>query len=203
MANFYGVSAQSAPVYLIVFAVGNLLGPLTIGHLFDTVGRRRMISSTHLMSGALLGLTAFLFYAGALNALTQTIAWCVIFYFASAGASSAYLTVSEILPIEVRAKAIAVFFAIAQCFGALGPGRLRRADRRRRAPGGSVHRLPVRRIRDGGRRSHRPGSRRCCRGQVTGGHRHPAVRHRPAATASRLTVWSHSPALATGMAGNR
>jgi MFS family permease len=121
LGSFYGVSAQSAPLYLIAFAVGNLLGPLTIGHLFDTVGRRVMISSTYLLSGALLGLSAFLFYAGALNAITQTIAWCVIFYFASAGASSAYLTVSEIFPLEVRAKAIAVFFAIAQCFGALGP----------------------------------------------------------------------------------
>jgi len=121
LGNFYGVSAQSAPLYLIIFAVGNLAGPLTIGRLFDTVGRRKMISGTYLVSGVLLALTAFLFYAGALNAVTQTIAWCVIFYFASAGASSAYLTVSEIFPIEVRAKAIAVFFAIAQCFGALGP----------------------------------------------------------------------------------
>jgi MFS family permease len=121
LGNFYGVSAQSAPLYLIVFAVGNLLGPLTIGHLFDTVGRRTMISGTYIVSGILLGVTAFLFYAGALNGVTMTIAWCVIFYFASAGASSAYLTVSEIFPIEVRAKAIAVFFAIAQCFGALGP----------------------------------------------------------------------------------
>jgi MFS family permease len=69
----------------------------------------------------LLAITAFLFNAGALNATTQTIAWGVIFFFASAGASSAYLTVSEIFPLEVRAKAIAVFFAIAQCFGALGP----------------------------------------------------------------------------------
>jgi MFS family permease len=121
LGNFYGVSAQSAPLYLIVFAVGNLLGPLTIGRLFDTVGRRAMISGTYIVSGVLLGVSAILFYAGTLDAVTQTIAWCVIFFFASAGASSAYLTVSEIFPIEVRAKAIAVFFAIAQCFGALGP----------------------------------------------------------------------------------
>jgi MFS family permease len=121
LGNFYGVSAQSAPLYVIAFTVGNLLGPLTIGRLFDTVGRRTMISGTYVLSGALLGVTAFLFYANALNAVTQTIAWCVIFFFASAGASSAYLTVSEIFPVEVRAKAIAVFFAIAQCFGALGP----------------------------------------------------------------------------------
>ena len=85
------------------------------------IGRRTMIAGTYLLSGVLLAVTAFLFDAGLLNAITQTIAWSVIFFFASAGASSAYLTVSEIFPQEVRAKAIAVFFAIAQCFGALGP----------------------------------------------------------------------------------
>jgi MFS family permease len=121
LGKFYGVSSESTPLYLIAFAVGNLIGPLTIGHLFDTLGRRTMLASTYIISGVLLGITAGLFYAGALNAITQTIAWCVIFFFASAGASAAYLTVSEIFPLEVRAKAIAVFFAIAQCFGALGP----------------------------------------------------------------------------------
>lgn len=121
LGKFYGVSSESAPLYLIAFAVGNLAGPLTIGHLFDTVGRRKMIAGTYVLSGVLLAVSAVLFNAGLLNALTQTIAWCVIFYVASAGASSAYLTVSEIFPLEVRAKAIAVFFAIAQCFGALGP----------------------------------------------------------------------------------
>jgi MFS family permease len=121
LTNFYGVRAASAPAYLIVFAIGNLLGPLILGHLFDTVGRKQMISGTYLLSGLLLAVTAYLFKIGALTALTQTIAWCVIFFFASAGASSAYLTVSEIFPLEVRAQAIAVFFAIAQCFGAVGP----------------------------------------------------------------------------------
>src|SRR4051794_32567724 len=121
LGNFYGVSANSAPLFLIAFAVGNLTGPLTIGHLFDTIGRKQMIALTYILSGVLLAITAVLFRAELLNATTQTIAWCVIFYFASAGASSAYLTVSEIFPQEVRAKAIAVFFAIAQCFGALGP----------------------------------------------------------------------------------
>ncbi|NGY66322.1 MFS transporter [Lentzea sp. NEAU-D13] len=121
LGKFYGVSSESTPLYLIAFAVGNLVGPFTIGHLFDTIGRRRMLFLTYAISGALLGVTAVLFYAGALNAITQTIAWCVIFFFASAGASAAYLTVSEIFPLEVRAKAIGVFFAIAQCFGALGP----------------------------------------------------------------------------------
>src|SRR3954454_21584664 len=121
LGNFYGVSSESAPLFLIAFAVGNLSGPLTIGQLFDTLGRKQMIAGTYIISGVLLAITAFLFRADVLNATTQTIAWCVIFYFASAGASAAYLTVSEIFPQEVRAKAIAVFFAIAQCFGALGP----------------------------------------------------------------------------------
>jgi MFS family permease len=121
LSKFYGVSPTSAPLFLIAFAVGNLIGPLTIGHLFDTIGRKTMIAGTYITSGVLLGISAVLFNAGLLTALTQTISWCVIFFFASAGASAAYLTVSEIFPLEVRAKAIAVFFAIAQCFGALGP----------------------------------------------------------------------------------
>src|SRR4051794_19526864 len=121
LTKFYGVDESKAPFYLIAFAVGNLVGPLTIGRLFDTVGRRIMITATYIISGVLLAITAFLFQADVLTATTQTIAWCIIFFFASAGASSAYLTVSEIFPQEVRAKAIAVFFAIAQCFGALGP----------------------------------------------------------------------------------
>jgi len=121
LGKFYGVPSEATPIYLIAFAVGNLVGPFTIGHLFDTIGRRTMLSGTYIISGLLLAVTAGLFYAGALNAVTQTIAWCVIFFFASAGASAAYLTVSEIFPLEVRAKAIAVFFAIAQCFGAMGP----------------------------------------------------------------------------------
>ncbi|MEV6299080.1 MFS transporter [Actinoplanes sp. NPDC051861] len=121
LTKFYGVDEKNAPLYLVAFALGNLIGPLTIGRLFDTVGRRKMIAGTYLLSGALLAITAFLFDAGALNVTTQTIAWSVIFFFASAGASSAYLTVSEIFPLEIRAQAIAVFFAIAQCFGAIGP----------------------------------------------------------------------------------
>jgi MFS family permease len=121
LTKFYGVSSKSAPWFLIAFAVGNLAGPLTIGRLFDTLGRKRMISGTYILSGVLLAITAWMFDAGMLNAVTQTVAWCVIFFFASAGASAAYLTVSEIFPLEVRAQAIAVFFAIAQCFGALGP----------------------------------------------------------------------------------
>ncbi|MGH3569786.1 MAG: MFS transporter [Pseudonocardia sp.] len=121
LTRFYAVDASDTPLFLIAFAAGNLIGPLTIGHLFDTIGRKTMIATTYITSGVLLAITAFLFNAGALTAVTQTIAWSVIFFFASAGASSAYLTVSEIFPMEVRAKAIAVFFAIAQLFGSSGP----------------------------------------------------------------------------------
>lgn len=121
LTKFYDVPATMAPVYLIAFAIGNLAGPLLLGRFFDTIGRRKMITGTYVLSGALLAISAIMFQAGMLNAVTQTIAWCIIFFFASAGASSAYLTVSEIFPVEVRAKAIAIFFAIAQCFGAVGP----------------------------------------------------------------------------------
>ena len=121
LTKVYGVSSGSTPYYFMFFAAGNLLGPLTLGHLFDSVGRKKMIAGSYFVSGSLLALSAVLFEAGALNAVTQTVCWCVIFFFASAGASAAYLTVSEIFPLEVRAKSIAVFFAVAQSFGALGP----------------------------------------------------------------------------------
>jgi MFS family permease len=95
LANFYGVDEKTAPLFLIAFAVGNLAGPFLLGHLFDTLGRKKMIAGTYILSGILLAVTAFLFRANALTATTQTIAWCLIFFFASAGASSAYLTVSR------------------------------------------------------------------------------------------------------------
>jgi MFS family permease len=121
LTKIYGVSTKSAPWYLLAFAAGNLIGPLTIGRLFDTIGRKKMIAGTYILSGVLLAISAELFRQGRLNAQTQTIWWAVIFFFASAGASAAYLTVSEIFPLEIRAQAIAVFFAIAQLFGWLGP----------------------------------------------------------------------------------
>ena len=121
LTKFYDVSATSVPLYGLAFSVGNLLGPLILGPLFDSVGRRKMISGTYLMSGLLLAVSAFLFDADALNATTQTLMWVVIFFFASAGASAAYLTVSETWPIEIRSEAIAVFFAIGTIAGALGP----------------------------------------------------------------------------------
>jgi MFS family permease len=117
---FFHVPTGSTPYYFMAFAVGNLLGPLTIGRLFDTIGRRKMIAGTYLLSGVLLIITAQLFKAGTLNATTQTLCWVAVFFFASAGASAGYLTASEVFPLEVRAKSIAVFFAIAQLFGSLG-----------------------------------------------------------------------------------
>lgn len=121
LKNFYGVSEHTAALYFFPFAAGNLLGPLLLGGLFDTLGRRKMICGTYVIAGATLLVSAFLFKHGALNATTHTIFWCVAFFFASAGASSAYLTVSEIFPLEVRGQAISYFFAVAQLVGALGP----------------------------------------------------------------------------------
>jgi MFS family permease len=121
LVKFYGVAADKVPLYGLAFAVGNLVGPLVLGPLFDSVGRRKMISGTYLLSGTLLAVSGWLFQQGDLTARSQTLIWVVIFFFASAGASAAYLTVSETWPIEIRAEAIAVFFAIAQIFGAFGP----------------------------------------------------------------------------------
>jgi MFS family permease len=118
LQHFFHVSDAHTSYYFLPFAIGNLLGPLLLGPLFDTVGRRAMISGTYTFSGLLLAVSAWLFHAGALTATTQTVFWCVIFFFASAGASSAYLTVSEIFPLELRGQAISFFFSIAQLFGA-------------------------------------------------------------------------------------
>jgi MFS family permease len=121
LTKFYHVTNDAVPLYGLAFAVGNLAGPLLLGHLFDTLGRKKMISGTYLISGVMLCFSAWLFDAGVLNAAGQTFIWVVVFFFASAGASAGYLTVSEIFPIEIRAEALAVFFAIAQIFGAIGP----------------------------------------------------------------------------------
>jgi MFS family permease len=120
LMRFYGVPPESAGLYLLPFALGNVLGPIVIGHLFDTIGRKPMITGTYVISGILLALTGWLFHAGMLNARTQTIAWMVIFFVASAAASSAYLTVSEIFPLEIRAFAIAIFYAIGTLAGGVG-----------------------------------------------------------------------------------
>src|SRR5215207_1779870 len=100
LTGFYGISASSVPYYLFPFAVGNVLGPWLLGRFFDTVGRVPMISGCYFLSGALLAITGYLFYLDILTAATQTLFWCIIFFFASAAASAAYLTVSEVFPME-------------------------------------------------------------------------------------------------------
>ncbi|WP_344109647.1 MFS transporter [Kribbella alba] len=117
LADFYGIPADKVPYFIFPFAVGNLLGPLLLGRYFDTIGRRIMVGSTYSLSAVLLFVTGWLFNEDALTATTQTILWCVIFFFASAAASSAYLTVSEIFPVEIRAQAIALFFALSVLAG--------------------------------------------------------------------------------------
>jgi MFS family permease len=121
LTKFYHVSNSAVPLYGLAFAVGNLAGPLILGNLFDTIGRKKMIAGSYLVSGAMLAFSAWLFDAGVLHAAAQTFIWIVVFFFASAGASAGYLTVSEIFPIEIRAEALAVFFALAQVVGAVGP----------------------------------------------------------------------------------
>ena len=121
LTTFYHIPAGTIGLYLIPFAIGNIIGPLTIGRLFDTIGRRQMISFTYIISGVLLTITGWLFLQGSLTAVTQTICWSIIFFFASAGASSAYLTVSEVFPLEIRALAIALFYAIGTGAAAVAP----------------------------------------------------------------------------------
>ncbi len=122
LSTFFHVATADAPYYLVAFAAGNLIGPLVLGPLFDTVGRKPMIAGTYILSGVLLLITGYLFKQGSLNATTLTISWSVVFFFASAGVSAAYLTVSEIFPMETRALAIAVFYAIGTGLGGIiGP----------------------------------------------------------------------------------
>ncbi|HXI56802.1 MAG TPA: MFS transporter [Polyangia bacterium] len=121
LRKFHGVASDRVGLYMVPFAVGNFAGPLLLGPLFDRWGRRVMIAATYAASGVLLLLTGALFMAGALDAVTQTIAWSVVFFVASAAASSAYLTVSELFPVEVRGMAIAVFYAFATLVGAGAP----------------------------------------------------------------------------------
>ena len=117
LAHFYHVPTERVGLYLFVLAIGNFFGPLMLGSLFDTVGRKKMIAGTFAISGILLLITAYMFGAGLLSAITQTAAWVAIFFFASAAASSAYLTASEIFPLETRALAIACFYALGTAIG--------------------------------------------------------------------------------------
>lgn len=122
LTDFFGIASANVGWYILPFAAGNFLGPLVLGSLFDTLGRRVMIALTYSISGILLAVSGYLFSIGVLSAQTQTIAWMVIFFFASPAASAAYLTVSETFPLEVRALAIALFYAIGTGIGGIaGP----------------------------------------------------------------------------------
>ena len=174
LTTFFKVSAEHAPIYIIPFAVGNFLGPLLLGRFFDTVGRRPMIAGTYILSGVLLAILAFLFKAHTFGAWGLTAAWCVIFFFASAGASSAYLTVSEIFPMETRALAIALFYAIGTAIGGItGPLLFAKLVGSGDADSGGV-RVPDRRRADDRRRCGAGDDRDRGRAAATGGHRHAA-----------------------------
>ncbi|MEW6642260.1 MAG: MFS transporter [Pseudomonadota bacterium] len=122
LTDFFGIAADHIGWYILPFAAGNFLGPLLLGRLFDSLGRRTMIAVTYGVSGFLLAVSGYLFSIGAMTAQTQTISWMIIFFFASPAASAAYLTVSETFPLEVRALAIALFYAIGTGIGGVaGP----------------------------------------------------------------------------------
>ena len=120
LTRYYGVSPERVGSYLLALAVGNALGPILIGRLFDAVGRKPMIVITYAGSGLLLVVNAGLFQRGLLTVQSQTVLWMVIFFIASAAASSAYLTVSEIFPLEIRGLAISIFFAVGTLVGGVG-----------------------------------------------------------------------------------
>jgi MFS family permease len=117
LTRFYHVPSDRTGLYLIPFAVGNFFGPVLLGRLFDSIGRKPMIMATYSLSALLLAVTGWLFAHGQLSATTQTVLWSAIFFFASAASSSAYLTVSEVFPLEIRGMAIALFYALGTAVG--------------------------------------------------------------------------------------
>jgi MFS family permease len=117
LVRYYGVPAGRAGLYLLPFALGNFLGPLALGHFFDTIGRRQMIAATFTFAAFLLALSGYLFWRGSLTAASQTVLWTVMFFFSSPAGCSAYLTVSEIFPLEMRALAIAIFYSVGTAVG--------------------------------------------------------------------------------------
>ena len=122
LTKFYGIASEHIGWFMLPFALGNLMGPLTLGHLFDSIGRRIMITATYGIAGVLMALTGLAFAQGWLSAWEQTAAWTVIFFFASAAASAAYLTVGESFPLEMRAMGIALFYAFGTAVGGVvGP----------------------------------------------------------------------------------
>ena len=122
LTKFYAVPSGQVGWFMLPFALGNFLGPLLLGRFFDTLGRKRMITATYALAGILMAAVGWMFAQGWLDATGQTLAWTVIFFFASAAASSAYLTVGETFPLEVRAVAISVFYAMGTAVGGIaGP----------------------------------------------------------------------------------
>lgn len=122
LTRFYGVANADIGWFMLPFAFGNVLGPLLLGPLFDSIGRKPMIAATYAVAGVLLVAGGWLFRQGVLDATTQTIAWMVTFFFASAGASAAYLTVGETFPLETRAMTIGLFYAFGTAIGGVaGP----------------------------------------------------------------------------------
>jgi MFS family permease len=120
LTRFYGIEADKVGLYILPFAAGNFLGPLLLGPLFDSIGRKTMIFATYGLSGVLLAATGWLFAEGLLTATSQTAMWSVVFFFASAAASAAYLTVGECFPLEIRALTIALFYAFGTLLGGVG-----------------------------------------------------------------------------------
>lgn len=121
LTKYYAVTSSDVGMYILPFALGNFLGPLLLGRFFDTIGRKPMITLTYGLAGILLGFTGYLFWLGVLSLSMYMLIWSAVFFFASAGASAAYLTVSEIFPMEIRAMAIAFFFVVAQGAGVAAP----------------------------------------------------------------------------------
>ncbi len=120
LSRFYDVKPYDVGLYLLPFAASNLVGPIVLAKLFDTIGRRAMIASSYACAGVLLAITGVLFAQDWLTAVSQTALWCGVFFVASAAASSAYLTVSELFPVELRGMAIAFFYAVGTAVGGLG-----------------------------------------------------------------------------------
>jgi MFS family permease len=117
--RYYGVSASATGLYLLPFAISNFIGPMMLGHFFDTIGRRQMIAGTYTVAGLLLAFNGYLFFHASLSTFGQSALWTVIFFFASPAASAAYLTVSEIFPLEMRALAISIFYSAGTAVGGI------------------------------------------------------------------------------------
>lgn len=120
LTKFYGVPNRNVGLFMLPFALGNVAGPLILGRLFDSLGRKPMIATTYAIAGVLLCATGWLFARGELSAVSQTVLWTIIFFFASAAASAAYLTVGELFPLETRAITISLFYAFGTLLGGVG-----------------------------------------------------------------------------------